>query len=984
MRWAARMVAVLVVAGRRLLARRGLALAVTAGLTVIVALAASLPAYAEAVNFRILMTELGTVPGTEGQVARRSPFAFMFRYLGGLHEPLAWPAVERADSYLQGAAVAELGLPRKLAVRYLATDNLKLFPAAGSGYADTRQPLGWVSLGAISGLEPHVTLLEGRLPQPAQAPGEHVEVLVSEALATRVGLRPGETYIAFDANQSLQQSGESFLQIPVRIAGVWAPVDPQEAFWFYGPSALAEVLLVPTATLQNAIGAHAERPIYTALWYLVLDGSEVRTSHVDGLLGRIAGVRQRASELLPGISLDASPVEALTTYRLRTTWLAILLYAFSIPIVGLVLAFIAMVSGLAVERQRGEIAVFRSRGASVTQVFSITLAEGFLLGVLALGAGLLAGPWLAGLIGRTRGFMDFGGAPNLRVVLTVTACHFGLAMLGVALVTQVLPAIGAARHTVISAKQERARLLQARWWQRAWLDVLLLIPAGYGAYVLRRQGAIVPTAVNPALAAQANRLAANLFPSDPFENPLLLLVPALTALALTLVVLRLLPRVMAAVAWLAGHTPSVAILLTARHLARTHSYYAAPLALLILTLSLSTYTATLAQTLDGHAYDRSHYEVGADVCLVEGGHQTARGGLVLSGLPGMGDSAPASDEAEEAGWEALLPVEEHLRAPGVLGAARVGRYPAAIYLGAGRPASVLIGIDRTEFPQVAYWRPDFAPASLGGLMNALAIADDGVLVSRRTMAEYGLQIGHRLHVVAMVLGKECELDLQVVGSFDLFPSWYPQDGPLLVGNLEYLFERFGGHAPYDVWLRTDPAYEAEEIAAGVRELGFQVSSVADATARVGRELRRPERQGLFGLLSVGFAAAALLTVLGFLLYALFSFRRRFIELGILRAIGLSAAQMVGVLASELALLLLSALAVGTALGAWISRLFIPHLQVGNAPADLIPPYLVTIGWPTIVRIYALQGLLFVVTLALLTAMLWRMRIFEAIKLGETE
>ena len=80
------------------------------------------------------------------------------------------------------------------------------------------------------------------------------------------------------------------------------------------------------------------------------------------------------------------------------------------------------------------------------------------------------------------------------------------------------------------------------------------------------------------------------------------------------------------------------------------------------------------------------------------------------------------------------------------------------------------------------------------------------------------------------------------------------------------------------------------------------------------EQGRPERQGLFGLLSIGFGAAAVLTVLGFLLYALFSFRRRFIELGVLRASGLSSEQMTSFLAWELIFLIVIGGAVGT--GAW--------------------------------------------------------------------
>jgi putative ABC transport system permease protein len=140
---------------------------------------------------------------------------------------------------------------------------------------------------------------------------------------------------------------------------------------------------------------------------------------------------------------------------------------------------------------------------------------------------------------------------------------------------------------------------------------------------------------------------------------------------------------------------------------------------------------------------------------------------------------------------------------------------------------------------------------------------------------------------------------------------------------------------------------------------------------------------LFGVLSVGFLAAAVLTVLGFLLYTLFSFRRRFIELGTLRAIGLSTGQMAALLAWELAFLLLVGIGIGTLLGVWMSDLFIPYLQVGTRAADLTPPFVVGIVWPAIFRIYILFGVLFLAALGALVTLLLRMKIFQAIKLGET-
>ncbi len=52
--------------------------------------------------------------------------------------------------------------------------------------------------------------------------------------------------------------------------------------------------------------------------------------------------------------------------------------------------------------------------------------------------------------------------------------------------------------------------------------------------------------------------------------------------------------------------------------------------------------------------------------------------------------------------------------------------------------------------------------------------------------------------------------MRIVGDFGYFPTWYSgaeEDAvPLLVGNLEFIFEQMGGEQPYDVWIKTDAAH----------------------------------------------------------------------------------------------------------------------------------------------------------------------------------
>ena len=124
-------------------------------------------------------------------------------------------------------------------------------------------------------------------------------------------------------------------------------------------------------------------------------------------------------------------------------------------------------------------------------------------------------------------------------------------------------------------------------------------------------------------ASSGCRSSGDTLPNDPFQNPLLFLVPALGVFALTLVMLRVLPLVMRAVAGSSRTRAAWGCCWPARHLARTPGFYTAPLVLLVLTLSLSAFTASLAQTLDNHLYDQSYYQVGADMRLDELGQGVA-------------------------------------------------------------------------------------------------------------------------------------------------------------------------------------------------------------------------------------------------------------------------------------------------------------------------------------------------------------------------
>ncbi len=957
------------VATQRLWHQRGLALSMLIGLTAAVALTVCIPVYADAISYRILNETLYQQNST-------SPFSMLFRYVGSWNGYLEWEDCRQADTFLSAQTGSVLGLEVVGQARYFKTDKMRLLPLSGSAYTDSNKPLAFLSLGFVSDLESHIDILQGSWPAAITNNSEPISVLAPARLMAELGIQPGEDYrVYYEEPLPAGAQVQTVFQHTVRIAGIWQARDAQDPFWFYPQSAFEDVLLMPEASYAQMSQA-MKGEVGLAVWSLVLDGRNIRTQDIEPLVRQLTRLHSQANTLLNKIEMARSPRESLTQCLDTVRLLTLSLYIFSLPTLGLVLYFVNMMGGLIVQRQRNEIAMLRSRGAATAQVIGIYALEGLTVGSAALLGGTFLGERFAQVMGLTRSFLQWTPQPLPPTTLSPTTAWPGLITLVVALAASIAPAIGASQATIVTYKQELARSLKSPWWQRAGLDFLLLIPAWYGHRLLKQRGSIL-SVQTPAVSGAAS--------GAPLGDPLLFMAPVLFVMALTLLSIRVWPWLMRLLAWMSNVWRGVVLPLTFRHLSRTTRHYAGPLLLLILTVSLAVFTASMALTLDSQIADRVYYEIGADVRVIEMGQNEPEADTA----PGAGLSA-AQPSSQTPVW-LFLPVSEHRNIPGVQAAARIWSSQITARLSSQSLKARLVGIDRVDFAETVFFRSDFVRpdeiqpgvrASLGALMNALALRNDAALVSRDVMQEFSLEIGDRVNI-SIPNAVVPATNLLVMGVVDLFPGIYPQDGPFFVANLDFIFDTIGAMQPYDVWLKTDTGLATTSLENEIRQMGIPVMGIYSAQDEIDRIQLRPERQGAFGLLTIGFVISAAITALGFLIYSVVSFSQRYIELGILRAVGLSVWQMSAVLIIEQSIIILSGVGIGTGLGVLTSRQFIPFLQVQGGRYPLTPPFIVQVAWHEILYIYAILAGMLLVIITILVIILRRMRIFQAIKLGET-
>ena len=128
----------------------------------------------------------------------------------------------------------------------------------------------------------------------------------------------------------------------------------------------------------------------------------------------------------------------------------------------------------------------------------------------------------------------------------------------------------------------------------------------------------------------------------------------------------------------------------------------------------------------------------------------------------------------------------------------------------------------------------------------------------------------------------------------------------------------------------------------------------------------------------------MLAGVAFLVYNYASLRERLFRFAILRAVGLSIAQIIGQVTIEYITLLIYGVVGGVATGVWAAHLFIPFFQATDAQV-LQPPRLVPlIAWHEVGQIAGAFTIIVLVAQLALIAASMRRGTFQALRLGDQE
>lgn len=948
---------------RKMIKNKWMVLCLLIGFVIAVAMVSSIPIYTDGVLQRMLTRDLENYQITTGSFPGR------YHASSNIFSNFAQESRDKAfrvfDERITKNVTDDIGIPIITYTRNIAVEYLKATPEIQR----EEDPMNrTVSLETLHGLEDHIEIVNGRMYSSEKKDGIY-EVIVNEETMRDLDLRLDEVYLIEDY---VKRFDDSF---KVKVVGIYTIKDSNDPYWFQALSVFNNCFMMDENLFVEEFLNKDLNIITKAQWYYAFDYHKIGLNDIPRIMEAYNKHNRWFSERRVELRMPA--ISVLEKYYDRERQLKTTLWVVQVPVLMMLGFYLFMVSRLIIEQEKNEIAVMKSRGASSLQVFFGYLIESLILGVMALLVGPPLGLLLCNFLGASNGFLEFVQRTALPISLNVRAYLYSLAAVVLAIVTMLIPAFISSRTTIVEHKRKKVRSTSRPLWEKFFLDILLLAISIYGLYTygLRQETLEITGASGTEVAI----------------DPMLFLISTLFILGVGLVLLRIYPYVIRLLFAAGKKIWSPVLYASFIQVGRGGGQDRFLMLFLILTLSIGIFNANAARTLNNNIEEKIKYANGADLNIMavwESNQPT----FVSSGpQPGMGGAEDSSfSSSSEPVQYREPPFTPFTQLDGIELATKVFRKNDIIVQTPTRDRvggrTELIGIIPDEFGKVAWFREDLLKTHWYHYLNLLSSDDPrAALVSKNLQEKYDINKGDSLWIS---WGDQGFLEVIVYEFIDYWPTFNPnvvgeEKNPptLIVAQLDYI-QANNALEPYEVWLKKKPGATSQQVYQDIEKKGIQIESITDTSQELIKAKNDPMLQGTNGALTLGFVVTMSVSTIGFLIYWILSIRQRVLQFGIFRAMGLSIRKIMGLLAWEQLLISGTAILIGIIVGGLTSELFVPLLQIVYSVAEQVPPFKVVASRQDYIKIYAVVAFMLSIGIGILSMIISKIKIYQAIKLGE--
>lgn len=819
----------------------------------------------------------------------------------------------------------------------------------------------------IEGYENNIELLYGRMPR-GNTPEGVFEVAVTLGGLNRMQLLQDQEYTLewsdFFANNHVQLA-------KFKVVGIFTVKDTNSLFWSGGRYRnLNDSILISAEQLDSLLESEKYVKISGVEKTWFFDYHSVKIGDVDRIIETTEEQYRWNEKNGKIVRLSLALLDVLENYMTRKVQLRITLWILTIPMMLIICFYTIMISNLIIKNSRNEISVLKSRGAGKLQVFFIYMVESLFLSAISLVAGPNIGYYICRILGSSNGFLEFVNRTSLIPTITSEVYGYSAAAALIFMLFMLVPVIKASTTSIVEYKRSLAANTGKAFWQKFYLDVLILVICGYGYYNFKnRQDILGLTGVSG---------------TDLSVDPLLFFISTFFILGISLLFLRLYPLIVRFIFKLGVRWWNPVAYFSLVNVSRADRNQQSIMLFIILSLSFGIISANQARTINSNVYDKVMYKNGADVVIepynnLKHTQETMEPDMdnvlsILSSTPKEYHEPPYDLYCKIDGYENITRVVIDNKAQLTGGRETVSNIR-------------LMGITPNEFGKTVWFRNDLLSHHINEYLNLLAKAPTAVLLSSSFRDDYRLRVGDKVFIR---LGQGDSLEFTVYGFIDYFPSCNPYTGYeeesmkksyFAVINHSYIMKKLQP-VPYEVWIKKQPGVSDGEIIEQLKELNLDVERVDFTSQELIEKKNDPILLGTNGVLTMCFIITMFIAAIGFVLFWVLSIREKSLKFGIFRAMGMPMRNVTLIMLCEQLLVSVTAIIIGILLGTVAGNIFIPMLEMVYSAYQQVPPFRIMADRGDYVKVLGMGGIMLFTGLTVLYGLVRSINIHQVLKMGE--
>lgn len=841
-----------------------------------------------------------------------------------------------------------------------------------------------LTIGMLEDFPNHVKMVSGEMYADKADEDGIVDAVISQKGLVSQKLLVGEVLIF---NELRDADGNP---LKVRISGVFENKDAEDLYWVNSPNTFTSEIIISEKIFQEYYGdVEKATAKTTGMWHLLFDYEQINGSNSEELLAlaksyeNFFGSNTAYSVYIPFAGIleqhleDANKVEST-------------LFVLQVPILVLLAAFIFMVSRQILDMEQNDISIIKSRGASRKQILQTYLIQSVLVALGGVIIGIPLGALLCQVFGSSNAFLEFVQRRALSIRFSLEVLLYALLAVVLSMIAMLVPALQLSKLTIVETKQKKTNRRSNVWWQRYFIDILVLLVSIYGLYNFNGQKAQLAKKV-----ADGGALDPLLY----FSSSMFIIGAGLVSLRLIPLINRLIFKVRKKKWQPAGYTAFLQVIRT-----KSKQYFI--MAFLILTIALGIFNAKSARTVNTNAEKRISYQNGADIVLMEqwdGMEDEDAEKEVVEAIVSEEGNIENAEEYEASKQEKDISsddysepdFEKYSKIKGVEKTAKVYITDEAQISVENEKAGNstqhirLMGIHTKDFGETAWFADDLLDQHWYNYLNAISQNTNAVLVSTNFKTSLGYRLGDVI-TYTTVTGQQVRG--VIYGFVDYWPGYNPKivqsgsdgteteiDQYLIVAHLRKL-QSVDGVLPYEVWMKVSDS--TQSVYDFIEKKNVKLHHFSDNKSDLIDMKNDPVIQGTNGTLTVSFIVVLLLCSTGFLIYWVLSIRSRALQFGIYRAMGMEMKEIWHMLIYEQILITVPAIILGTVIGIIASKLYVPLIQIAYSTSDEILPLQVVTAGGDMVKMYVVVAIVIGICMGILSWLISKIKIAQALKLGE--